>query len=200
MIRQQAGLKIGRGSAEWPKWWQAWWHSLACTEDTCFVHMSLYCGWETTVVFLWSDIQTASSIWRGKPVCFHVVYKLFKNVSGIKISTLTSLYSFSSLDVPKALASIKVNVSFPEKKNWTLIELWLVTYLRVFSLLSDYLPSVAKFTFSLLSNLILRAHRKLNMSSISFILTDSKQTPFLRADYFCIAHLNLQWERLIQNK
>lgn len=146
--------------------------------------MSLYCGWETTVVFLWSDIQTASLIWRGKPVCFHVVYKLLKNVSGIKISTLTSLYSFSSLDIPKALTSIKVNVSFPEKKNWTLIELWLVTYLRVFSLLSDYLPSVAKFTFSLLSNLILRAHRKLNMSSISFILTDSKQTPFLRADYF----------------
>lgn len=44
------------------------------------------------------------------------------------------------------------------------------------------------------------------MSSFPFILIDSKQTPFFKADfififiYFCIAHLNLQWERLIKKQ
>lgn len=115
VIQQQAGLKIDRGSAEWPKWWQAWWHSPACIEDTCFVHMSSYpyCSWETTVVFFWSDIQTTSLVWRRKPVYFHLVYKLLKSVSRIKIFTLTSLYFFPSLEEPKALASVKVNVRFP---------------------------------------------------------------------------------------
>lgn len=46
-------------------------------------------------------------------MCFHLVYKLLKNVSRIKISTLTSLHFFPSVEVPKALASIKVNVRFP---------------------------------------------------------------------------------------
>jgi len=73
----------------------------------------------------------------------------------------------------------------------------------VFSLFSDYLPSIAKFNFSLLGNLILRAHRKLNMSSISSIFTDSKQTPFLKVDPFfphCTSELAVRETNTKQTK